>query len=211
MPQPANSGPPARITAPLTTGVRVSLELPDAGTCVGVVSSTGPASVVLELLDELTGTDLSVGAVLDLFMPRPEGIYHWPCMLISAPAGQSAEVELLSSPVFVQRRLGHRVGAELQAQVRRLRSARRGRPHEMVVLDLSRGGLKLEGPFQLSTGDTLEITVDLGVPVQAVGRAVMAYPTAPGVWTAHVSFLEGQHEVAEAVGSYVAGLVRPLR
>ena len=36
--------------------------------------------------------------------------------------------------------------------------------------------------------------MELDVPVQVVGRAVMAYPTANGYWVAHVSFLDNQRE-----------------
>ena len=78
----------------------------------------------------------------------------------------------------------------------------------MTVADLSHGGLKLDGPNQLSTGDTLEVTMELDVPVQVVGRAVMAYPTPAGSWVAHVSFLEGQREVIDVVDAYVARQLR---
>jgi hypothetical protein len=183
--------------------MRVSLELPEAGTCVAVVASSGGTSLVLDLLDELPEGELEPGSTLDLFMPRSEGIYHWPCLLSSPPLGQRAEFELLDFPMFVQRRRRHRVEAELQAMVRRLHSTRRGRAHEMTVADLSHGGLKLEGPFQIGTGDTIEVSVDLGLPVQVVGRAVMAYPTTNGNWAAHVSFLDGQREAVDLVDNYV--------
>jgi hypothetical protein len=110
--------------------------------------------------------------------------------------------------MFVQRRLERRVEAEVRAQVRRIHSARRGRPYELTVADLSHGGLKLEGLQQLSTGDTLEVTMDLEAPVQVMGRAVMAYPTPTGSWVAHVSFLEGQREVIDVVDAYVARQLR---
>jgi hypothetical protein len=188
--------------------VRASLEFPEAGTCVGVVASKAAASVVLELLDQLPDGDLVPGATLQLFMPRPEGLYHWLCALSAAPEGQQVKVELLSSAMFVQRRFGKRFEPELQAEVRRLRSARRGRPHGMSVADLSRGGMKLEGPFPLSTGDTLEVTVDIGGTVQLVGRAVMAYPVSEGTWAAHVTFVDGQRELIDLVDDYIASQLR---
>jgi hypothetical protein len=175
---------------------------------VGVVVSTGTTSVVLDLLDELPDGDLVTGLTLQLFMPRAEGLYHWLGALSTAPEGQRVEIELLSSPLFVQRRFGKRVEPELQAEVRRLRSARRGRPHEMSVADLSRGGMKLEGPFPLSTGDTLEVTVDIGATVQLVGRAVMAYPVSEGTWAAHVTFVDGQRELINLVDDYIASHLR---
>ena len=196
------------MTRPLEAGVRVSLELPEAGTCVAVVTSTGESSLVLNLLDDLPEGELEPGATFDLFMPRSEGIYHWLCALSAAPEGQRAEVELLNSAMFVQRRLERRVEAEVRAQVRRMHSARRGRPYEMTVADLSHGGLKLEGDQQLSTGDTIEVTMDLGAPVQLVGRAVMARPTTGGGWVAHVSFLDGQREAIDVVDAYVARQLR---
>ncbi|MGO9661534.1 MAG: PilZ domain-containing protein [Acidimicrobiales bacterium] len=201
-------GPPTDISGPLEPGVRVSLEFPQAGTCVGVVASKGPTSVVLDLLDELPDGELVAGLTLQLFMPRAEGLYHWLGALSGPAHGQQVEMELLSSPLFVQRRFGKRVEPELQAEVRRLRSTRRGRPHEMSVADLSRGGMKLEGHFPLSTGDTLEVTVDIGATVQLVGRAVMAYPVSEGTWAAHVTFVDGQRELINLVDDYIASHLR---
>lgn len=203
MPQPEDNAPATDIAGPLEPGARVSLELPDSGTCVAVIMSKQGTKTMLQLLDELPDDDLRPGSTLDLFMPRAEGIYHWLCELSSVPIDQTAEIELLGLPIFVQRRLGPRVEAELHADVRRISAARRGRPHGMVVADLSRGGMKLEGPFQLRTGDTVEVTVDLGSPVQVVGRAVMAYPMAERKWTAHVSFIEGQRDAIDAVMNYI--------
>ena len=201
---PADELSGIEMAAPLEPGIRVSLELPEAGTCVGVVDSKDEARVVLSLLDDLLEGELQAGTTLELFMPRPQGIYHWLCVLRALGAGQRAELELLSSPVFVQRRLGQRVEAGLLAEVRRIRSSRRGPVHEMRVVDLSHGGLKLEGLFQVSTGDTLEVTVELGAPVQLMGRAVMAYPAPPDQWAAHVSFLEGQRPAVDVVDGYIA-------
>lgn len=175
---------------------------------MGVVASKGPTSVVLDLLDELPDGELVAGLTLQLFMPRAEGLYHWLGALSGPAHGQQVEMELLSSPLFVQRRFGKRVEPELQAEVRRLRSTRRGRPHEMSVADLSRGGMKLEGHFPLSTGDTLEVTVDIGATVQLVGRAVMAYPVSEGTWAAHVTFVDGQRELINLVDDYIASHLR---
>jgi hypothetical protein len=205
---PADVVPTAAVSEPLSPGVRVSLELPDAGTCVGVVDSKDDTVVVLSLLDDLVDGDLETGVTLDLFMPRPQGIYHWLCVVRSLPEEQKAELELLSTPVFVQRRLGPRVEAGLQAQVRRVHSSRRGTAHEMQVADLSRGGMKLEGPFQVRTGDTLEVSVDLGSPVQLTGRAVMAYQAGSGRFAAHVSFVDGQRDAIESIDGYIARRIR---
>jgi hypothetical protein len=188
--------------------VRVSLEFPQAGTCVGVVTSVEATSVALDLLDELPDGHLVSGLTIQLFMPRAEGLYHWLGALNGVPAGQKVRIELLSSPLFVQRRFGKRVEPELQAEVRRLRSTRRGKPHEMSVADLSRGGMKLQGPFPLSTGDTLEVTVDIGATVQLVGRAVMAYPLSEGTWAAHVTFVDGQGDLINLVDDYIASHLR---
>jgi PilZ domain len=200
---------------PLEAGVRVSIELPEAGTCVGVVSSKGlssggQASLTLDLLDELPEDEVDLGSTIDLFMPRPEGIYHWLCSLNSQPFGQRAQLELLGSPMVVQRRSRQRVDASLKAKVRRIRSARRGPAHDMTVADLSHGGMRLEGPFQLSTGDTVEVAVDLGTPVRVVGRAVMAYPSPTGTWTAHLSFVDGQRQALDVVDGFLAYHLRGL-
>lgn len=193
----------AGMTGPLAPGVRVSLELPLAGTCVAVVTSQDDTTLILELLDEMPDGELEEGSRLDLFMPRREGVYHWPCSLSAAPRGSRAEVELLNLPMFVQRRLGHRLEASLQAEVRRVHASRRGRPREVVVADLSHGGLKAEGDCQLSTGDTIEVTMHLGARVQVAGRVVMAHPTGPGQWTVHVSFLDGQPDASAAIDKYI--------
>ncbi|HTW09348.1 MAG TPA: PilZ domain-containing protein [Acidimicrobiales bacterium] len=206
--QSGTAGPETGTGDPLEPGVRVSLELPEAGTCVGVVASKDEASVVLELLDDVPDGELETGATLELFMPGPHGMYHWICTLRSLPGSQRAELELVSAPVFVQRRLRPRVEAGLQARVRRIHSSRRGTAHDMKVADLSRGGMKLEGPFQVSTGDTLEVTVDLGPQVQLTGRAVMAYPSGPARWAAHVSFLDGQREAIDSIDAYIASRMR---
>ena len=75
------------LAGPLENGMRVSLELPEAGTCVAVVSQRGQSSLTLDLLDDLPDGELEPGSTLDLFMPRPEGIYHWLCSLNSLPLG----------------------------------------------------------------------------------------------------------------------------
>ncbi len=151
------------VAGPLENGMRVSLELPEAGTCVAVVSETAQTSLTLDLLDDLPDGELEPGSTLDLFMPRPEGIYHWLCSLSSLPLGQRARARAVGlanggpTPCSAQR-----VDAALEAKVRRTRSERRSPAHDMTVADLSHGGMKLEGAFQLGIGDTVEVTVDLG-------------------------------------------------
>ena len=188
--------------------MRVSLELPESGTCVGVVTTAHDNTVALELLDDVPDGELPGGLTLDMFMPRPQGIYHWLCALSSPPEGQKAEVELLGEPTFVQRRVGPRMESTAQAQVRRIRSGRRGRVQPALVVNLSRGGLKLQGPFQASTGDTVEVSVDLGQRVALLGRAVMAYPLSEGTWATHVSFLPGQRDALDALDGYIAQRLR---
>ena len=78
----------------------------------------------------------------------------------------------------------------------------------MVVADLSHGGVKLEGPFHLSTGDTIELDVEIGQPVRLAGRVVMAYPSTPGTWAAHVSFIEGQTDAAALVDEFITFRLR---
>jgi PilZ domain len=198
----------AEVAGLLEAGVRVSLGLPESGTCVAVVASRGGTSLVLDLLDDLPEGEVEPGTTLDLFMPRNEGLYHWLCSLSAPPLGQRAQFELLDLPVFVQRRLRPRVGTDLPGQVRRIHSSRSGQAQQMTVVDLSHGGMKLEGPLQLSTGDTIEVTVDLGIPVEVMGRAVMAYPIEDGTWAVHVSFLDGQREVVDIVDTFISHQLR---
>ncbi len=192
-------------------GVRVSLEFPEAGTCVAVVAQIDGRKLGLQLLDEPPPGELGPGSMIDLFLPRPEGVYHWVCTVNSLPTSERAEVEISGSALFIQRRMGPRVDATLGAEVRRERSARRGRSYPATVADLSRGGLKLETPCQLSTGDTVEVKVGLpGEPVEVVGRVVMAYPSPAnsGLRLAHISFLDDQADAAEVIGRFVAGHLR---
>jgi len=194
-------------TGPLQAGMRVTIELPEAGSCVARATPKGERGLELELLDEVPEGELGAGATVDLFVPRPEGVYHWLCLVTSPPSDQRAEVELLGTHLLIQRRLGHRVGATIPAEVRREHAARRGRPHGALVADLSRGGLKLETPYRLSTGDTVEVTMDIaGTTAQVMGRVVMAYtsPGPSGKCQVHVSFMEGQRQVAELVDRFIA-------
>jgi hypothetical protein len=192
----------------LQPGTRVSLELPEAGTCVGVITSADDQVVALELLDEVKDNELPGGLTLDMFMPRPQGVYHWLCTVAAPPLGQKAELELLGKPTFVQRRLGQRMESSAQAQVRRVRSGRKTKAQPALVVNVSRGGMKLQGPLQASTGDTVEVSVDLGRHVTLLGRTVMAYPLEAGTWTTHVSFLPGQRDALEALDNYIAERLR---
>lgn len=191
-------------------GTRVSLEFPEAGTCVAVVVSLSDASVVLDLLDPLPEADVHAGAPLEMFMPRNDGIFYWACAMSGEPRNERAEVELLGPPVFVQRRVAHRVEAGVQAEVRRAHASRRGKAHQMRVVDLSRGGMKIEGGFQVSTGDTLEVSFEAGDTVAIACRVVMAYPLGEGKWAAHLCFLEGQREALEVVDTFIARRIKKL-
>lgn len=200
----------ARAEDPLQPGTRVSLELPEAGSCVAVVTRAETRLVGLELLDDVPEGELPSGLTLDMFMPRPQGVYHWTCTISSPPLGQTAELELLGEPTFVQRRLGQRMDSSAQASVRRLHSGRKTKAQPVVVVNVSRGGLKLQGAFQASTGDTVEVSVDLDQKVALLGRTVMAYPLAEGTWATHVSFLPGQRDALEALDAYMARRLREV-
>lgn len=189
---------------PLKPGTRVSLELPESGTCVGVVKNSKHNKVALQLLDEVPDGELPGTGTLDMFMPSPQGIYHWLCAMRSPPKGQRARVELLGEPSVVQRRLGQRLESYAQAQVRRMRSGRRGPAQPTIVVNLSRGGMKLQGPLHATTGDTVETVVLLDKRVILLGRVVMTYPLAEGTWATHVNFLPGQREALDALDSYLA-------
>lgn len=200
-----NNRPPLEA---LQLGMRVSLELPEAGTCVAVVTRTERHVVGLDLLDDLPEGDLPSRLTLDLFVPRPEGMYHWLCTLAAPPLNQKAELELIGKPTFVQRRLTQRMDSSAQALVRRLRSGRKSKAQPAVVVNVSRGGMKLQGPFQASTGDTVEVSVELDQKVALLARTVMAYPLEDGAWATHVSFLPGQREALEALDGYIARRLR---
>ncbi len=204
------------IAGPLAHGVRVKLQLPGLPRVAPLqaqVVSCAATAVVVELDEPAPAVD--EGVVADLFMPLSWGIYKWLCLASCQPGEQKAELELLDAPVFVQRRLDPRVGVALPAEVRALRGGRRTAPHDALVADISRGGLKLSRGRMLRTGDRVEVSVHLpgahGAFASAIcllGRVVMAYPSpqpaGPGLTDAHVCFLDGQPEALATVARFVA-------
>jgi PilZ domain len=202
------------IAGPLEPGSQVSLQLPQAGGCAAQVASCDGRELILELLDDLPVGVLEEGSVADLFMSLGWGMYKWLCIVSCQPSERKAEIQLLDAPLFIQRRLDPRVGVGLPAQVRPVRSAAIGEPHEATVVDLSHGGLKLEGAKQLRAGDVIEVATELSATLISSGmvslmcRVVMAYPSArhpgPGRTDAHICFLEGQQLAIEAVDRFVA-------
>jgi hypothetical protein len=172
-------------------------------------------TVVLELKEEIPEGGLEDGSVVDMFLSLSWGMYKWLCIVSRYPGDHRVEVQLLDAPMFIQRRLDPRVGVGLAAQVRPVRSASVGQPHEAIVADLSHGGLKLEGAKSLRAGDVIEVTMELSATlisfvgmISVMGRVVMAYPSnhgdEPGSTDAHVCFLEGQQKAIEAVDQFVA-------
>jgi PilZ domain len=203
------------IAGPLEPGAQVGLQLPQAGTCAAQVASCDGRALILELLDELPPGELEEGSVADLFMSLSWGMYKWLCLVCSQPSERKAEIQLLDAPMFIQRRLDPRVGVGVPADIRTVRSAVLGQPHEAIVADLSHGGLKLEAAKQLRAGDVVEVTMDLSATlitfsgkISLMGRVVMAYPSTrsdeAGSTDAHVCFVEGQHKAIEAVDRFVA-------
>ncbi len=193
-------------TSPLAVGARVSLELPEAGTCVAEVARLEGPRVVLSLLDEAPPGQLAQQAALDLFLPRPEGVYRWACTVASEPQAGRVELLVAGSALFIQRRMGLRVGTGLEAEVRREHSARRGRPYPARVTDVSRGGLRMETAANVSVGDTLEVAMDLeGSPLRVTGRVVMARPgpRPDSQRLVHLSFLADQLEAKERIARFV--------
>jgi hypothetical protein len=206
--------PAGAIAGPLEPGAQVGLQLPQAETCAAHVTSCDGRALILELVDELPAGALEEGSVADLFMSLSWGMYKWLCIVSSQPSERKAEIQLLDAPMFIQRRLDPRVGVGLPAQVRPVRSAVLGEPHEAMVADLSHGGMKLEGAKQLRAGDVVEVATELSATLNSTGmvslmcRVVMAYPSSkhpgPGLTDAHMCFLEGQQEAIEAVDRFVA-------
>jgi hypothetical protein len=177
----------------LRKGIRVGVEVPDGGTYVAVIERIEGGVVDVELLDDVPEGALLPDGVVNVFIPRPAGLYCW----LSRVVGQSRRSGLSLSmidPVRLQQRRRHvRVDVDIPAEVRRIRGGRRGRAQNARIADLSIGGLKLIGTFALATVDTVAVTVDLGQgPVSLDGRVVMSYPTSDGSRVAHVAF-EGEN------------------
>jgi hypothetical protein len=162
--------------------------------------------VLLELLDELPEGALLLDSTVELFFPSEEGVHRWLTLVSMEPADQVASVELIGSPLFIQRRLEHRFETDLPGEIRRVKSMRRGRPADVKVVNLSRGGMKLAGGgAHLATGDTVEVTVALGTDrVVVAGRVVMTY-SGGDTFAAHVSFFDDQRESVRTIERYLAG------
>ena len=149
----------AAIAGPLEAGTRVGIELPQAGARAAQVAACDGKTLMLELLEELPTGTLEEGSVIDLTMSLSWGMYKWLCLVCSQPSERKAEIQLLDAPMFIQRRLDPRVGVGVPADIRTVRSAVLGQPHEAIVADLSHGGLKLEAAKQLRAGDVIEVTI----------------------------------------------------
>lgn len=194
---------------PLQAGVRVGIQLDQGATHPAQVTSCQQRAMALEVPDGLPEGAVEEGSVIDLLMPRSVGMYKWLCIVVACPNSRELDVQILDGPMFIQRRLDPRVGANLPAEVRHVRSSHRGLPYQAFVADLSHGGLKLEKARPLRMGDIVEVTMELcGAPVALLGRVVMAYPSPglgePGSTDAHVAFHEGQHRGVEEVDRFVA-------
>jgi hypothetical protein len=189
----------------LRKGIRVGVEVPDGGTYVAVIERIEGRVVDVELLDDVPEGALLPDRVVNVFIPRPAGLYCW----LSRVIGQSRRTALslnMIDPVRLQQRRRHvRVDVDIPAVVRRIRGGRRGRAQNVRIADLSVGGLKLIGAFALATVDTVSVIVDLGQgPVSLDGRVVMSYPTSDGSRVAHVAF-EGDYPwIDERVGDEVS-------
>ncbi|GEM_PF-1313586 len=197
------------VAGPLQEGAKVALQLAPDDKRLAYVVSCQQRALVLDVPEGLPDGTVEDGSIVDLLMPRSVGMYKWLCMVSPAPRGNEVSVQILDGPMFVQRRLGPRVDANLPAEVRHVRASHRGVPYRALVADLSHGGLKLLGPKPLRTGDTIEVTMDLrGSVVSLMGRVVMAYPSPglaePGSTDAHVAFHEGQRRGIESVDRFVA-------
>jgi len=221
---PSTGGPPPRATAqaslvlrtvgPLSAGSRVSLQLTPAASFAAQVTSGDGRTISLELIEVPPEGSLETGSVVEMFIPLDMGVYKWLCIVSSNPSGNTAEVQVLDSPMFVPRRPNPRVLAELPAEVRVLLPQSKGPVHKAVVTDLSIGGMKLEGCQHLSAEETIEVTVRLAArstatdeTISIMGRVVVAYPSNRtqdgGSTDAHISFIDGQQEAIEVIARFV--------
>ncbi len=199
----------AVMAGPLHAGVRVGAQLGQGGTRAAEVTSCDEQATTIRVLDGAPIGALEEGTIIDLLMPRSVGLYKWLCIVTAPPVGDRIEIQLLDGPMFIQRRLDPRVGANLPAEVRHVRSAKRSIPYHALVADFSHGVLKLDGARPLRQGDTVEVTMQLADTKMALlGRVVLSYPSPrlgePGSTDAHVAFLEGQGRGIEAVDRFVA-------
>ena len=203
----------------LEAGTRVSLELSPAATCEAQVVSCAGGSLALDLLHEPPPGILGPGSVLAMFTPLSWGSYEWLCVVDSS-SETKAEVQLLDGPRFIPRRSDPRTEVDVPADVCLLSGGTKGSPHQVVVTDLSSGGLKLEGGPLLLMGDAIEVTMELPgekppttVRVSLLGLVVRVYQDDLDGKPAgmHVQFLGGQIEEVEALEGYRARQLKGRR
>ena len=192
-------------TVELKKGVRVGVEVPDEGTYVAVIERIEGRVVDVELLDDVPDGALPPNRVVNVFIPRPAGLYCW----LSRVIGQSRRTALsftMIDPVRLQqRRRYERVEVDIPAVVRRVRGGRRGRAQNVRIADLSIGGLQLIGAVTLATVDTVVVDADLGHGLVSLdGQVVMSYPTSDGSRVAHVAFAADYPGIHERVAGEVS-------
>ena len=194
--------------AHLRPGKRILLELDDGSTVVGVIDGAGDSHLQVDVLDDLTPSDLEVWTVVRVLMVDAAGLHSWPAdgRVVSAP--KRATVTLMGAETVLQRRHHHRSAVNLPATVVRLSdSGPRGSQPSQIV-DLSNGGLRLVGG-PIAIGDTLLISVDVrNHRLELIGRVLLAYPDGHGKLVGHVAFLvpAGPSEPAEQLRDYLESI-----
>ena len=173
----------------LAPGARVSIWLPEGGTCVASISAIKGDDVEVDLLDDLEDGMPPAGTGLSMYVSRPNGLVGWRAVVKDERRGEAKASLTVGSPApVVQRRHYVRVDVDLPAEARRIVAGRRGRVQFGRVADLSPGGLRLIGPIVLRTADVVEVTVDLGDgPVELRGPVVLSHAAPDGGRVVHVA------------------------
>jgi hypothetical protein len=198
---------------PLGVGTPVSLEVAGTNDCDARVTFCEGGRLTLELVDELSKGTVQEGSVVGMSSPLSWGQYRWLC-IVGSLSDREVVIQLLDGPTFVPRRSDPRAGVEMPADIRLLYRGDLGQPHQVVITDLSRGGMKVEGALLLLSGDIVDVTMDLSpegatapLSVSALGRVVTINREnrggGPDKMQAHIQFIGGQLEAIEALDRFI--------
>ncbi|HET6792921.1 MAG TPA: PilZ domain-containing protein [Acidimicrobiales bacterium] len=171
----------------LSSGMRVSLELEHEGAALAEVADISDEGVAMRLIEEPPEA-LSAGDRVLLVFPVSTGLCQLPATLESL-AGADVRIRLTGGETVLQRRAEARHAVDRPATVRRA-SDEPDAGKAAVIVDASRGGLRLRAPLQASIGDRLLVEVESAGGAAVEGRVVMATPSSPGEWALNLAFTD---------------------
>ena len=162
----------ASSTPSIPAGEHVQLSLPHIGLLPATVETTEPGAVVLVLAVDDARVKRMAGAEVAVEYATGRGINRFNGTLeLNAARPEQLRVVLSGDSERIQRREWARVEATLQVSVKGIDEPVGG---ETVTLNISGGGILVKDPWNMPLGTDVrvEIEVEPGVKIQALGRVV---------------------------------------